>query len=270
MGYAHFFLALSCIPRFCLGQYQFYTPNNNTDFSQTWQISDTIPIAWQSGWHGVGDALTNPDLWISWFDEDTFSQLLQESVSLATGGSLNWKVNISNSIVLKSPRFVFRFMPHSDPPIYTSTQNEAPSRGFYIEPATNSQSTLVSSASTDSSTSLSSSSPTASPSSTTSAVASNPGLSAGAIAGIVIGAVALVALAALGMGFLLRYRNRTNRSMIAEEVAKHERYEVSGMPQQESLMQYKHAADIPEFDGTQVPIEMDAMGSYGFGGPRAN
>lgn len=58
--------------------------------------------------------------------------------------------------------------------------------------------------------------------------------------------------------------------MIAEEVAKHERYEVSGMPQQESLMQYKHAADIPEFDGTQVPIEMDAMGSYGFGGPRVN
>jgi hypothetical protein len=47
-------------------------------------------------------------------------------------GSLNWKINVSNSVVMEDQAFVLRFKLHSSPPLYTSASNQAASRGFRL------------------------------------------------------------------------------------------------------------------------------------------
>jgi hypothetical protein len=67
---------------------QFLTPNpNNQDFSKTWSNGDVIDIKWNKTWKGLGDPLKRVDLWITWFDEDSFSQLLQCTCSPSPSSS---------------------------------------------------------------------------------------------------------------------------------------------------------------------------------------
>ncbi|ORY11908.1 hypothetical protein BCR34DRAFT_587591 [Clohesyomyces aquaticus] len=145
-------VALGCLLSVVSAQYQFILPNPNiTDLTEHWKVGETIKIQWQGGWHGVGDDPGKTDLWISWFRSNAFSQLLLPNVDLSKDGSFDWKVNVSNHIVETDVQFVFRFCPHTDPPVFTGTENESPSRGFNLLPGPETSSSASSASSTSAS-----------------------------------------------------------------------------------------------------------------------
>jgi len=59
-------------------QNQFSSPKGGVEneWSQTWFEGDTMDIAWYGGWKGTGAGADVVDLWVTWFQSPTFSQLI--------------------------------------------------------------------------------------------------------------------------------------------------------------------------------------------------
>jgi hypothetical protein len=59
-------------------QLQFSSPKSGVEneFSQTWFEGDTMDIAWYGDWRGTGDGADVVDLWVTWFTNPAFSQLI--------------------------------------------------------------------------------------------------------------------------------------------------------------------------------------------------
>ncbi|KAF2497993.1 hypothetical protein BU16DRAFT_331484 [Lophium mytilinum] len=260
-------LVLGSIVGVCLGQFQFLNPDGNQDdFSQTFSNGDVIDIKWNKTWKGVGAALKTADLWITWFDESSFSQLLESNVNFKSDGELKWTANLSDATLKHTPRYVFRLKPHTSPPLYSDIQNESPSRGFNLIPSTQPLSTSVSSSSHSATATSSATASTSASTAAASSDSSSPTLSSGAIAGIAVGGVAVIALFAFGTWFLLRYRRNT-------AVANPQRYEADSAPARIEAgdTAYAGAYKPPVFAGTYQPLPpapVEADG-YAVGQPAA-
>ncbi|KAF2798187.1 hypothetical protein K505DRAFT_371903 [Melanomma pulvis-pyrius CBS 109.77] len=259
-----------CLLSIASAQYQFLVPSGSvSDFTESWTVGKVMEISWQKGWHGVGDELSSADLWITWFRSDSYSQLLLEDVTFDSAGSLNWRVNVSNAVVKTDDAFVLRLKPHSDPPLYTSTENESPSRGFRLvtgdetdAPSSSSSSFSSSSAtSTSFSTLVSTSSVGASTTSATQSSASptstlgttdGSGKSkslTGAIVGGVVGGLIFVAMLAAIMFLLLRLAKRNKQE------------QEGGAKELDGATYYAHKGEmggmgVVEIHGREKPAEL--------------
>ncbi|KAF2465808.1 uncharacterized protein BDR25DRAFT_345962 [Lindgomyces ingoldianus] len=262
------FLTLGYYVSLASAQFQFTVPDPNvTDLSEHWAVGDTMKIAWQEGWHGVRDDPGVTDLWISWFRSDSYSLLLLSNVTFDSSGSLDWKVNVSNDVVKTDPQFVLRFKPHSNPPLFTSTDNESPSRGFILLTG-NEQSSSASSSATAPSTS------TSTPSSTTASAQSSSSTSepnakkktnVGAIAGGVLGGLVFIGLLCAVALLLLKLAKNKKNARDANRGGQ-EGYGGAeleeGLPRREmmtgpSVKYSANGAPATEIYGREVPVELE-------------
>lgn len=188
-------------------------------------------------------------------------------------GSLNWKVNVSNTVVKEDQAFVLRLKPHSDPPLYTSSQNESPSRGFR----------LIVGDVDDKTVSSSSSSITSIPSSTFSTLASTtsvltlaaPSTSApaidgsgkstnhiGPIVGGVVGGLVLLTLLGIIVILLLRLAKSKKQEGGEREGVKELQdvgtmQELQGAGMMQDKYAYKSRVGAVEIYGVERPVELD-------------
>ncbi|KAF2798159.1 hypothetical protein K505DRAFT_414574 [Melanomma pulvis-pyrius CBS 109.77] len=265
------FLGVAC------AQNQFTDPHGgvNNEWSQTWSVGDTMRISWKEDWEGAGDSPDQVDLWITWFTNDAFSQLIkavevyrEKDITMGKSGSLDWKVNITNAVAKAENRFVLRLKPHSSPPVYTPNTNQASGVGFKILPNSNPDTTFsqtsssTSTASSTTATSLTESSP---PATTSPPVGNNNNnnsnsssgkkkTNVGAIAGGVLGGLVFIILLLVIALLALRLKKRKQK-------------EASGLAAGEGLMAHtgdredvKYYHDAPSgAGGAAAPVELADM-----------
>jgi hypothetical protein len=72
-------------------QLQFSSPKSGVEneFSQTWFEGDTMDIAWYGDWRGTGDGADVVDLWVTWFTNPAFSQLILRMFPLSLNPTLS-------------------------------------------------------------------------------------------------------------------------------------------------------------------------------------
>jgi hypothetical protein len=59
------------------GDGQFTEPDGRlNDLEQKFTVGDTLNIEWVAGWIGSGEQPDFVDLFITWFDSDSYSELL--------------------------------------------------------------------------------------------------------------------------------------------------------------------------------------------------
>ncbi|KAH7078659.1 hypothetical protein BKA63DRAFT_506863 [Paraphoma chrysanthemicola] len=264
----HYTCSLLFLARFALADYQIQTPPDGPDFRYTYTLGDPLSITWTSTWTGTGSDPVYLDLFITWFNSDSYTKVVFTNTTAAS--TFRWTIDVPASTVQRDDEFVFRFVPARDPPNYiqaASGGKQSPSRGFRLVPNPSASSSVAGASSTTASSFVPTSSiasTTSSAAATTSTASTSSGSKSstpiGAIVGGVLGGLALTAL--IVIAFFLFKLSKKREAQAAEinngpTVAQYqpsENFAVQGTRKQEMASVYN---DAQELHGTQVAQESD-------------
>ncbi|KAF2678282.1 hypothetical protein K458DRAFT_423225 [Lentithecium fluviatile CBS 122367] len=223
------------------------------DFEQTFTVGDTLGIKWKAGWEGSETQPDFVDLFVCWFDSDSYSQLLIANTTTKQAGFYPWTINVTDAAVKDDDKFVLRFRPHRDPEDYNNAGPMAPSRGFYIKLASTSSSPSPTPTPTPSSTSSTVVSATTTPTSTPAPEPEKKSTNVGAIVGGVVGGLAVIALCVIAWLLMRLLRRRKAKVVEAYEVA------APIVPYSDGYGADKFAARIepPKYPGSNITMELD-------------